>query len=151
MKAERHLRPDTNEPNDYQLFAPLSDEELALLERDILERGILVPIEFDTEGNVLDGHHRLRIAEKHGLDFPRVERRLETEAEKLGHVLALNMARRQLKPHQWGAAFRQLLAIRGVQTTRGPKASGAKEPSGNKRYSSHIYHQCGQSVAGPIV
>ena len=33
-------------------------------------------------------------------------------------VDALNMARRHLQPHEWGAAFRQLLVLRGVE--RGP-------------------------------
>ena len=32
------------------------------------------------------------------------------------------MARRHLEPHEWGAAFKMLLKVKGVKRTRGPKA-----------------------------
>ena len=39
----------------YQEFDPLTPEEFVALENDILERGVLVPIEFDEDGHVIDG------------------------------------------------------------------------------------------------
>ncbi len=50
--------------NKYQLFNPLSAEEYAALEADIAKRGVLVAVEQDQQGNILDGHHRVEIAEK---------------------------------------------------------------------------------------
>jgi hypothetical protein len=44
----------------WQLLPPLSDEEYRALKADITARGVMVPIERDEEGNVVDGHHRLR-------------------------------------------------------------------------------------------
>jgi hypothetical protein len=44
----------------WQLLPPLSDEEYRALKADIAARGVMVPIERDEEGNVVDGHHRLR-------------------------------------------------------------------------------------------
>ncbi len=84
----------------YQLLDPLSPEDFAALEADILERGVLVPIEFDDDGNVLDGHHRLAICEKHGLPYPRVVREGWTEEQKRTHSRRMNLARRQLTREQ---------------------------------------------------
>lgn len=100
--------------SDYQLFGRLDSETFAALEKDILERGIMVPVELDDKGNVLDGHHRIEIAEKHGLKFPKEIRRDWTEEEKKIHVLKLNLARRQLRPHERGVAIRQYFDLRGV-------------------------------------
>ena len=52
--------------NKYQLFNPLSAEEYAALEADIAKRGVLVAVEQDQQGNILDGHHRVEIAAKLG-------------------------------------------------------------------------------------
>ena len=85
----------------YQLLDPLHAEDLAALEADILERGVLVPIEFDEHGNVLDGHHRLAICEKHGItDYPRIVREGWTEEQKRTHSRRMNLARRQLSRDQ---------------------------------------------------
>ena len=85
----------------YQEFDPLTPEEFVALEIDILERGVLVPIEFDEDGNVIDGHHRLQICEKHGItDYPSVIRTGLTEEQKRDHAQTLNMARRSLSREQ---------------------------------------------------
>jgi len=91
----------------YQLLPPLSEEEYQALRADIAEHGILVPVELDESGNVLDGHHRLRIVTEFGIkDYPRVVRSGMEESEKVDHVLSLNLARRHLSKSQ-----RQDLAI----------------------------------------
>lgn len=103
----------------YQYLPTLSSEEFVCLERDCIERGVMVPIEEDENGSILDGHNRLLIAEKHGLKFKRIRRTFKTEEEKQVHVLMLNMARRHLKPHQWGLAFQRLLELKGIPTGQG--------------------------------
>ena len=85
----------------YQLLDPLSPEDFAALEADIVERGILVAIEFDENGKVLDGHHRLAICDKHGItDYPRIVREGWTEEQKRTHSRRMNLARRQLTRQQ---------------------------------------------------
>ena len=91
----------------YQVMPALSPEEYAELEADILNRGVQVPIEFDEEGNVLDGFHRLRICQEHGLGYPSIIRQGMTEEEKVDHAWKLNLARRHLTREQ-----RQQLALR---------------------------------------
>jgi DNA adenine methylase len=94
------------DPNKYQLMPAYPDEQFAELKEDIRQHGVLQPIEFDTDGNLLDGHHRFRafselIAE--GCDLPmfdRVTRQFDNEEDKIAHVLSLNVRRRHLTPPQ---------------------------------------------------
>jgi len=85
----------------YQLLDPLSPEDFAALEADIFERGVMVPIELDEDGNVLDGYHRLLICEKHNItDYPKVIRRGWTEEQKRTHARRMNLARRHMTREQ---------------------------------------------------
>lgn len=87
--------------NDYQVMPDLSDDEYAELKADIEQRGVMVPIEFDELGNVLDGHHRLKICKELGIkDYPKVIRAGMSENEKLTHARKLNIARRHLTSEQ---------------------------------------------------
>lgn len=94
----------------YQLFPSLSEEDFKSLKDDIAKHGILVPVEKDDAGNILDGHHRIRAWEElraEGIkvpDYPRLIRAGMSEQEKLNHIRALNLLRRHLstdqqKPH----------------------------------------------------
>jgi ParB-like chromosome segregation protein Spo0J len=84
----------------YQLLPPLTEDEYEALKGDIKERGVLVPIELDDIGNILDGHHRRQIAEELGLDCPTIIRTGLTEAQKRSHSRALNLHRRHLNRAQ---------------------------------------------------
>ena len=95
---------------NYQVMPPLTAEEYNELKNDIAERGVMVPIEYDERGNVLDGHHRLQICAELGIkDFPKVIRAGMTEAEKRTHARKLNMARRQLTATQKRQAIQDQL------------------------------------------
>src|ERR1017187_8447727 len=77
-KGQHTAHGSVNQP--YQLLPPLSDDEFASLKADIRAHGVLVPIELDTDGVMLDGHHHLRAwtelrAEGMRLpDYPRIVR-----------------------------------------------------------------------------
>ncbi|MEO1749038.1 MAG: adenine methyltransferase [Pseudomonadota bacterium] len=47
----------------YQVMPPPSDDDYAALEASIIEDGICKPVEYDEEGNILDGHTRVQIAQ----------------------------------------------------------------------------------------
>ena len=115
----------------YQLFGRLSPEQYQALERDILQRGVLIPVERDTEGNTLDGHHRQEIADKHGLPCPEMVRHFDTEADKREHVIKLNLARRHLAPHEWGAAVKTLAKDRGI-VIGGKGGRPSRRPNGDE-------------------
>lgn len=95
---------------DYQVMPDLCDDEYRELKEDIARRGVMVPVEFDEYGNVLDGHHRLKVCEELGIkDYPKVIRAGMTEEEKRTHARKLNMARRQLSQEQRRELIRQQL------------------------------------------
>ena len=66
----------------YQLFDDLREEEFSALEADIVKRGVMVPIEVDEKGNILDGHNRIKIIEKHSLEYEEVVRAFKTERDE---------------------------------------------------------------------
>ncbi len=118
------------ETNTYQYLPEMSQEEFGALKADIATHGVLVAIELDEAGLILDGHHRLRAWSElraGGVkvpDYPRVIRRFKSEEEKVGHVLSLNLSRRhlsreqrmelvaRLREEQW--SHRRIAAILGV-------------------------------------
>ena len=85
----------------YQVMPDMAQDEYEALKEDIAERGVMIPIEFDENGNVLDGHHRLKICAELGIaDYPKIIRAGMSETEKWTHARKLNMARRHLTREQ---------------------------------------------------
>lgn len=85
----------------YQLLPALSAEEYAALEASIIAHGVLVPVEYDEDGEIIDGHHRVAICESLGLvDWPRFVRKGLSEADKRKLARELNVSRRHLSSAQ---------------------------------------------------
>lgn len=85
----------------YQLLPDLSEDEYESLKADIAARGVMVPVELEETGAILDGHHRVRACGELGItDYPRIIRTGLSEDEKREHVLALNLERRHLTREQ---------------------------------------------------
>ena len=85
----------------YQVMPDLSEEEYEQLKASIAEHGVLVPIELDEVGAVLDGHWRMRACKELGIeDYPRITRVGFTEPEKIAHAWRLNLERRHLSKEQ---------------------------------------------------
>src|SRR5690606_36115803 len=71
--------------------------------------GVQVPVEYDEEGNILDGYHRVRACLELGItDWPKVVRRGLSEAQKYEHAVQLNVARRQLSREEKQRAVARL-------------------------------------------
>ena len=91
--------PETSGP--YQLLPPLSADEYQALRDSIAQHGVMVPVEYDEAGNILDGHHRVAICESLGLaDWPRFVRKGLTEEQKRAVARELNLSRRHLSRDQ---------------------------------------------------
>jgi hypothetical protein len=99
----------------YQVLPPLAPEARRALAEDIRRHGVLVAVEVDEEGNVLDGHHRVELAGELGIDYPVVIRSGMSETERVEHALRLNLLRRHLGPVEWAHAFRRLAEARGIR------------------------------------
>jgi len=103
----------------WQLFPNLADDEFAALKADIAERGVLVPVEYDEHGNILDGHHRVRACRELGIkDWPTVTRGGMDDEAKAEHVLTLNLSRRHLTREQRRELVKRLRVDRGWQLER---------------------------------
>lgn len=129
------LRRAPREPitGDYQLLPELSDTAFEILKTDIRAHGVLVPIEIDDCGRILDGNHRCRAvrelaAEGVAVPCPAIVRAGLTEDQKVEHLLALNVARRHLSRAQRGDVV-NLLRARGWSTTRIAAAVGVTHPT----------------------
>lgn len=85
----------------FQVMPPLSGDEFEELKADIQARGVMVPIEYDETGNILDGHHRVKACNELGIkEWPSVVRLGMDAAAKRTHARKLNMARRHLNQEQ---------------------------------------------------
>lgn len=96
---------------DINSFGEMGDEDYERLKQDIAARGVLVPIEYDSEGRLLDGHNRLRVCDELGIEPPKVVRTFASDRDRLLHIIALNALRRHLSPKRkqhWIHEFEQL-------------------------------------------
>jgi len=80
----------------------MSPAEFEALKADIAERGVVVPIDVDESGEILDGHHRYRAwAELHKNEPPpTIVRDGLSEAEKRAFARKNNILRRHLTREQ---------------------------------------------------
>lgn len=86
----------------YQLFDALSPEEYSSLRESIIAVGVRVPVVLcgDT-GEVIDGHHRLKVCEELRItDYPVEKVYGLSESEKRQMARTLNIARRHLNQEQ---------------------------------------------------
>ena len=78
----------------YRIMPPMTLAEYSYFKADIAEHGVMVPVEYDQEGNILDGFHRVKACQELGIkDYPNVVRYGLSEEEKINHILSLNMVR----------------------------------------------------------
>jgi predicted RNA methylase len=90
-------------PEIQRRLMPLQPEELAELERSVLEEGIRDPLVVwrkDGQLILVDGHHRFRLAQKYGLSFQIVEREFRDLEEALIWVDRNQLGRRNLTDEQ---------------------------------------------------
>ena len=107
-------RAPTESPKGFQIYPELSPEEFAALKLDIMANGIVVPVEVDSEGTIVDGHHRVRAWNElraSGIKVPEYERKVRaygSDDEKLEQALRLNQLRRHLTAEQRAEVVKEL-------------------------------------------
>ena len=85
----------------YQVLPSMPPEQFEALKADIAERGVLVPIDVDEQGHILDGHHRYRACTELGItDFPTTVRPGLSEEGRRIFARKANMLRRHLNRAQ---------------------------------------------------
>ena len=92
---------------DYKsAVSPLSADEYAQLEENILRDGVREPI-VTCNGIIIDGHNRYEICIRHGLDFPVLEMEFDTEGDAEIWLIKNQFGRRNISDYQ-----RSVLALR---------------------------------------
>jgi ParB-like chromosome segregation protein Spo0J len=85
----------------FQLLPPLPPDQFEALKADIARRGVMVAVELDEYGAILDGHNRARACRELGInDFPTVVRSGLSDEEKRIHARKANVLRRHLTREQ---------------------------------------------------
>jgi ParB-like chromosome segregation protein Spo0J len=85
----------------YQVLPDLPPEQFAALKADIAERGVMVAVDVDENGQILDGHNRIRACRELGInDYPVVVRSGLSEVEKRTFARKANALRRHLSRDQ---------------------------------------------------
>jgi len=103
-----------------KLLPPPTAQELAELEASIIADGIREPLIVWRTGRVLvDGHNRLRIAEKHGLPYRVTELDFADHDAARQWVIRNQLSRRNLTPD--AASY-----LRGLLVRAAPRDSGAR-------------------------
>lgn len=103
----------------YQVMPDLESAEYQNLKDDIALNGVQVPVEIDENGQILDGHHRVKACAELGItEYPRIIRTGLTDDDKKDHARRLNILRRHLtadqkqtyriQRRQEGASYRQI-------------------------------------------
>ena len=81
----------------YQVMPALPAEDYEALKADIAARGVMVAVEVDEYGTILDGYNRVKICREVGITYyPVVVRSGLSEAEKLTHARRVNLLGRHL-------------------------------------------------------
>lgn len=116
--------------SDFQVMPPLTAEKYAELEASILERGVLVPILIDENGNVIDGHHRQEIAQANGIECPEVVAPGLTDRGKYETALSLNIHRRHLTREELRDVLRDSIRRNPeLSDRRHAEVAGASHPT----------------------
>lgn len=85
----------------YQVMPDLTEDEYQALKSDIAIRGVMVPVQKDEYGNIIDGHHRVKICEEIGItDYPSLICIGKSDEQKRSLARALNYKRRHLSAEQ---------------------------------------------------
>ncbi|NLP64359.1 ParB N-terminal domain-containing protein [Paraburkholderia sacchari] len=84
----------------FQLMPPLTPVEDTELRASIEAHGVLIAILVDEHGDVIDGHHRQKLAAELGVECPREVRDGLSDEQKRTMARTLNTARRMLTREQ---------------------------------------------------
>jgi site-specific DNA-methyltransferase (adenine-specific) len=94
--------------SELQLFDALSTPIEDALRASIRRFGVLVPVARDQHGRIIDGHHRVRLADEEGVNCPEVVITVADDDEAREIARTLNADRRQLTEEQRRAVVADL-------------------------------------------
>jgi phage N-6-adenine-methyltransferase len=123
------MEPTIN-PEFAALVPPLAPGERDQLEANIRAEGCLDPlVVWSGRGILLDGHHRLEICRRHGIEFEVVELPMDDEAEARLWIAKHQLGKRNLEPFQkCELALLSEAPIRAAAKERQATSTGGSDP-----------------------
>lgn len=86
----------TINPEYAEFVPPLSESQYQSLKESIQENGLWMPIIVNSEGVILDGHHRFKICNKLGVQIKHAIREFESKNDEIIFVGESNLKRRNM-------------------------------------------------------
>jgi len=108
----------TLDPEFAALIPPLTADELAELEASLLRDGCLAPL-ITWRGLLVDGHHRLRLCETHGVRYDTTEIDVPDRESALVWAIRHQLARRNLTPYARAELALKIEPLIAVRSRRG--------------------------------
>jgi hypothetical protein len=117
----------------------MSDDEYDALKANVAARGVLQPVIVDENGEIIDGHHRAKVCDELGIEYPKHVLDGLDEDEKCEQALILNLGRRHLSTEQKRELVVKLSEL-GRSVRWISQATGISKSSVH-RYLSHAGHE----------
>ena len=89
-------------PEFAELLPPLTEEQLAALEKDLLANGCYSPVIINDDMQIVDGHNRQRLCEKHEIPYRMIVFSFEDKLEAKQWALDTQKGRRNLDKWELG-------------------------------------------------
>jgi len=121
--------PGDLKPHERTVVPPLEKEDLELLEKDVAQHGIRIPLAITPERVILDGHHRWQIAQKLKLaTVPCQVFKFKSKEEEEEFIITVNLARRHLTTAQKAVLGLALLEIERKKAKERQRQHGFTAP-----------------------
>ncbi len=125
-------------PEMAELLPPLSGEQLAALEADLLKNGCYSPIIVNEDLVIVDGHNRQRLCEEHGLPYQMAVFAFEDLLEAKQWALDTQKARRNLDKWELGKIALKLKPELEARAKANMSAGGGDQKSKDAKSGSAI-------------
>ncbi len=120
-------------PEMAELLPPLTGEQLAALEADILKNGCYSPVIVNEDMVVIDGHNRQRLCEQHGLPYQMAVFSFESMLEAKQWALDTQKGRRNLDKWELGKIALRLKPDIEARARENMSAGGGDQKSENAK------------------
>jgi len=110
------------------LIPPLTEEERAALEANVLRDGCLDPlIVWQEQRILLDGHHRKEICDRHGIEYSTRDLSFDGRDDAKCWIIEHQFGRRNLAPFQRGKLALQLESLWAAKAKEKQRAGGIEK------------------------
>ena len=120
-------------PEFAELLPPLTGEQLAALETDIMENGCYSPLIVNEDLEIVDGHTRKKLCEKHGIPYNMVVFHFDDRLDAMRWALDTQKGRRNLNSWELGKIALKLKPMLRAKGRANMSAGGGNKKSQNAR------------------